>query len=144
MSKATNLLEGKRFYITGSHKPIKQTSIEDFIKSLGGFVYKSDSACLPDHNYKNFPSFVIVPTSLSSKGKLPKGGQHIIKVSKKLEAPIIKSDLFVKIAEGELDSFPESFDEFLWKHPLLKGQILVPPPSEFCEENLWGIRKRGY
>ena len=69
------------------------------VSSLGGFVYKSDSTCLPDHNYKVFPSFVIVPTSLSSKGKLPKGGQHIIKVSMKLEAPIIKSDLFVKIAE---------------------------------------------
>ena len=43
-----------------------------------------------DNNNKNlvFQSFVVVPTSLSSKGKLPKGGQHIIEISKKLEAPI--------------------------------------------------------
>ena len=80
------------------------------VSSLGGFVYKSDSTCLPDPNYKVFQSFVVVPTSLSSKGKLPKGGQHIIEISKKLEAPIIKSDLFVKISDGQLASFPESFD----------------------------------
>ena len=86
-----------------------------------------------------YQSFIIVPDNYcSSKGKLPRGYQTLLQLSKKLKAPILKRELLEKLADGRVSTFPSELKENLWQHPDVKDYVISPPPVQTCFDNLWG------
>ena len=89
-----------------------------------------------------YQSFIIVPDNYCpSKGKLPRGYQTFLQLSKKLKAPILKHELLEKLADGCVSTFPSELKENLWQHPDVKDYVISPPPVQMCFDNLWGANQ---
>ena len=101
----------------------------DYIKQGKGTSTNGNSAiCFPKKVYNMYQSFIIVPDNYcSSKGKLPRGYQTLLQLSKKLKAPILKRELLEKLADGRVSTFPSELKENLWQHPDVKDYVISPP-----------------